>query len=107
MKKPCSECPYRKNSIKGWLGESSGDPMDFLAQLQNPDLHPCHKTIDWEKDDDIEKSDAPKCVGALQFMNNSLQISRYPEIAKLQKTVGKNLDEVMHHKKEFIEHHKL
>lgn len=37
VKKPCQTCPYRKDSLKGWLGESR--MTEFLAS----DNFLCHK----------------------------------------------------------------
>lgn len=39
-KKPCRECPFRKDSNKGWLG---GERM---AQILNADSFVCHKNTD-------------------------------------------------------------
>src|SRR5579859_5406661 len=107
MKKPCNECPYRKASLKGWLGEDSGKPEKFLMQLEFK-AHPCHKTVDWDQPEqgvEEEADEAPICVGAMQFMNNSLMLSRHPDIARIQKEYGKNED-VLQYKHNFIEHHK-
>src|SRR5690606_18087592 len=101
MKKPCKQCPYLKNSIKGYLGESSGKPQEFLQQLESPTVHPCHMTVDWEEDD---YSKSTTCVGALQFMNNSCKKSKYPNVIDEQNEVGKN-DEVLSFNHNFINHH--
>ncbi|MBA1280561.1 hypothetical protein G7023_22775 [Pseudomonas stutzeri] len=37
MKKPCCDCPYRKDSLKGWLG------TDRVAELLEADSFVCHK----------------------------------------------------------------
>lgn len=106
-KKPCGECPYRKNSIEGWLGEDSHNPTRFLQQLEGPMIHPCHKAVDYEQSSeevDEQSINAPRCAGALQFMNNSLMLSKYKEVAQLQKELGKNPD-VMQFKHNFIKHH--
>jgi hypothetical protein len=103
MKKPCKVCPYKRDSLNGWLGDVSGNPQQFLTQLETPMLHPCHATVhDWDNDEELESR--PKCIGALQFMNNSLKLSRYPQIAKAQKEVGKN-EEVFTWGHEFISYH--
>lgn len=104
-KKPCKECPYRKESLPGYLGEANYDPELFLQQLDMPELHPCHLAVDWESHTEQELLEAKKCVGALQFMNNSFMISRSQNIAVLQKEVGKN-DEVISFKHNFIKHHR-
>jgi hypothetical protein len=106
-KKPCKQCPFRKNSAKGWLGGDSGNPEQFLQQLDHPNFYPCHSAINWERENvDEQGMKAPRCAGALQFMNNSMMQSRNSEVRELQKPLGKN-DEVMQFKHNFIEYHKL
>jgi hypothetical protein len=106
MKRPCNQCPFRRNSLQGYLGESSYNPEEFLLQLDLPDVHPCHTQVNWESEnlDEVMKK-APRCVGSIQFMNNSGKISRYKPIAELQRQYKKNPD-VFQWKKEFIDHHK-
>lgn len=101
MKKPCKQCPYRKTSAPGYLGESSHDPQRFLQQLDLPTSHPCHNTVDWDEED---YNKAKVCIGALQFMNNSAKLSRNPELKTLQSSLGKN-DELFNWSSEFIKHH--
>lgn len=104
--KPCNQCPYRKESLPGFLGDANYQPELFLQQLDMKEMHPCHLAIkDWENYTKEELLAANKCTGALQFMNNSLRIHRNPKIAALQKTAGKN-EKVFQWKSEFIEHHK-
>ena len=38
MKKPCKDCPFRKDSLKGWLG------ADRMEDILNHDTFTCHKT---------------------------------------------------------------
>lgn len=103
MKNPCKVCPYKRNSFSGCFGDASGDPEEFLQQLELPQVHPCHSVIkDW--DDEKQVENARCCTGALQFMNNSLKTSRYKAIAEAQKEVGKN-SEVFNWKHEFVAYH--
>lgn len=37
VKKPCAQCPFRKDSLKGWLG---GERME---EILNQDSFICHK----------------------------------------------------------------
>lgn len=100
MNQPCKECPYKKDSLPGYLGESSYDPERFLQQLEGQ-VHPCHLTVDWENNNH-DKSQV--CIGALQFMNNSCMMSRNKDVVALQKEVGKN-ENVLSFKHNFIKHH--
>ena len=38
VKKPCKDCPFRKDTLKGWLGE------DRMTEFLNADSFICHKT---------------------------------------------------------------
>lgn len=98
--KPCKECPFRKNSIVGYLGEELYNPKGFLLQLDE-NIVPCHLTIDWEN----EKLDrAIPCIGSMQFMNNSGRLSRAGIVARIQRNYGKN-ENIFQFYHEFIEHH--
>jgi hypothetical protein len=103
MKKACIECPFKKSSAPGYLGEVSYQPEVFLQQINEAAI-PCHLSINWENKDEKFKH-SKDCVGALQFMNNSLKMSRDYDTAKLQKEYGKS-DEIFSRTKEFIDHHK-
>lgn len=104
MKKACVECPFKRNSAPGYLGEVSYQPEVFLQQINGPAM-PCHLSIDWEEKSEAKFDKAKECVGALQFMNNSFKMSRDVQTAKLQKEFGKS-DEIFSKTIEFINHHK-
>ena len=40
MKAPCKNCPFRKDSLKGWLGE------DRMKEICRADSFVCHKKPD-------------------------------------------------------------
>lgn len=106
VKKPCRECPFRKDSWKGYLGDVSGQPEVYLEQLEHSTPIPCHLTVDWESPDYLEEvKQAPACIGALQFMNNSCKLSKFKNIIELQEEAGKN-DQIFKWSPEFIKHHK-
>jgi len=51
VKEVCKECPFKRDSLAGYLGEASFDPMAFLGpHLQGGEPLPCHLSIDWEAD---------------------------------------------------------
>lgn len=101
MKNPCRECPFKKNSLPGYLGECSHNPEGFLS---GPEAQPCHLTVDYDSHP-TDYSKAILCIGNLQFLNNKLKLSRFKEIANAQKEAGKNVA-VFSTTKEFIEYHK-
>jgi len=40
MKAPCQDCPFRKNTLKGWLG------AERMAEILAADSFVCHKKTD-------------------------------------------------------------
>lgn len=40
VKKPCKDCPFRKDSLKGWLGK------ERMTQILEADSFVCHKKTD-------------------------------------------------------------
>jgi hypothetical protein len=42
LRKPCSQCPFRRNSLRGWLGP--WDVEQLLHHLGRGEF-PCHQTI--------------------------------------------------------------
>jgi len=107
-KKLCKECPFKKDSMKGYLGEASGDPESFLQSMEYDPI-PCHLQVDWENDTDEEienKCFSHPCIGSLQFMNNSCKLPFSKEYRALQDSVDKN-PEVFNWRAEFIRHHTI
>lgn len=105
-RKPCNDCPWRKESVPGWLGESSHDPVDFLESVSMGEgAHPCHQEIDWEAPDrEGEISRASICSGYLHALANTCKIPRDPALATKVAKAGRN-DEILPNFHAFIEHH--
>jgi hypothetical protein len=40
VKKPCANCPFRKDSLKGWLGK------ERMTEILDADSFVCHKKTD-------------------------------------------------------------
>lgn len=110
--KPCNECPYRRVSAPGWLGESSYDPEEFLKQLNLHFGHPCHKAVDWDGTDDhaddldMAVMNAPPCIGMIQFCKNTAKMFDYPVLEKARKLMPVDTENVFANRQEFIDHHK-
>src|SRR5271154_2443844 len=105
VKKPCSQCPFRRKSMPGWLGNSS--PEGFIDCIQRDEPLPCHQTIDY--DDPrwlskwIEQQGAGKmCAGALVFMANKVQRPHDREFP----TMPKDPANVFSNSVEFVRHHR-
>lgn len=110
-KKPCKECPFRKDSLSGWLGTLSGKAEVFVNGLEY-ELMPCHMKVEWDEVEQknlIAKGEDNPCIGALQFCHNS---AKFPRGARekgsayniLFDKTGKN-EEVFQWTTDFINHH--
>ncbi|MEY8205005.1 MAG: DUF6283 family protein [Bermanella sp.] len=42
MKKPCKDCPFKKSTIKGWLGK------ERMTEILKADSFVCHKKTDFQ-----------------------------------------------------------
>jgi hypothetical protein len=77
-KQPCSDCPFRRAAMPGWLG--AGSPESFIDCMNRDEPLPCHQTIDYDDPDWLEKWSAQEsgsmCAGALIFMANKMQRPR-------------------------------
>lgn len=101
--KPCSACPWRRTSLKGWLGAST--PLQFLAQAESGIKMPCHLAVDYERDDWEEQADAAAhCAGHAAHLRNRCKLPTNPEQRALCEAVGKRED-VFNRPDEFVIHH--
>ena len=98
--KPCRECPFRRESMPGYLGEDT--PDGFMATTLADHEMPCHLTVDYEEDDWEESLDeASYCAGALNFFRNMCKISR-----DRNRPQGEKDPTVFSNPMEFLAHHK-
>ncbi len=102
-KTACRYCPWRRDSARGWLGNST--PEDFLAQCLSEEHMPCHISIDY---DDLNWRDvleeSPHCAGSLIFMKNSCKMPRDPKLSEMHKEVTTS-EEIFSFGPEFLKHH--
>lgn len=109
-KKPCKQCPFRKTSLAGWLGDHSYRPQIFIDGMEYTIL-PCHMKTDWDEAEQrtmIVEGEKNPCVGALSFCANSLKIPRGARIEGVYKNLmdkAKSNPEVFKWQQDFIEHH--
>lgn len=117
MKEPCSQCPYRRKSMPGYLGQAT--PEEFMQSTMLDYPMPCHKTIDyndqhwkdkWENlvlDDELKVGKAgcdtkeKHCAGAAIFFTNIAKLSR--DAARPRMAADREL--VFDHPQQFIDHH--
>lgn len=103
---PCVECPFKKSSIKGYLGEASWRPGEFLEpHWHSGNRLPCHMKIDWEKANATEINNSVLCVGYLIMMKNACKLPLDPlQLAHLER-VQTNYVDVFSFPYEFCNHH--
>lgn len=85
--KPCSDCPWRKDALPGWLG---GTSIDDWLQIAHGNYHvPCHTTGNQQ------------CAGLAIYRSNVCKRVE-PPLLKLEK----DLETVFETPMQFEEHHK-
>lgn len=97
--RPCSQCPWRRQSLAGWLGVS--EPGEFLAQSDSGLRMPCHTTVDYEAANwEAAAKTAPQCAGHAIFLSNRCK-SAAPGVLKLPA----DHETVFSWPHEFVAHH--
>jgi len=103
-KQPCSDCPFRRKAMPGWLG--AGSPESFVDCMNRDEPLPCHQTIDYDDPDWLAKWSAQEngsmCAGALVFMANKLQRPKAPGFP----TLPPDKTNVFANTIEFVRHHR-
>lgn len=103
MAKPCSDCPFRKDSMPGWIGTFDGaDELRRAALSETP--FGCHtRGGHVTNQTDLLQ---PQCVGRLVFTRKCAKRFRSPALAEMQDVAVRftNPDTVLG-MKEFEEHH--
>jgi hypothetical protein len=96
-KTPCSNCPFRTDSIKGWLGK------ERITEILNQDSFVCHKTVDYSKDnhEDLKRL---QCAGFMILKNQQSMFVRLATVMNLDLGL-KGHDLVFQSKEDCIEHH--
>lgn len=89
----CSKCPFRRNSLPGYLGASSYQLREFLVQPYHIYIGmPCHMDVDWEQYP-IKLDHARHCRG-------------YKQRAEMVRQVEPDPERFFANQQEFIEHHR-
>lgn len=83
---PCSDCPWRRDSLAGWLG---GNTADEWVAMAHADVHiPCHTRPDHQ------------CAGNAIYRRNACKSVRPPLL-----TLERDTDKVFNWPNEFLAHH--
>jgi hypothetical protein len=103
--KICNDCPFRRKSAPGWLGNSS--PEGFIDCIQRDEPLPCHQTIDYDDPHWLAKwmrqrDTGRMCAGALTLMANKLQRAHTPGFP----TMPRDVENVFSNSVEFVRHHR-
>lgn len=92
MKAPCSNCPFRKDTMKGWLGR------ERMKGILESGSFTCHKTTG-RRDEDLKQ-----CAGHMLMLGED---SAFVQVAKRFGTPVqlKDHDRVFESKQQCIDHH--
>ncbi len=107
MKRPCSECPFRRLSAPGYLGEASFRPREFLGPHWHGEARlPCHMQVDWTAPDAQKQAqEAPLCKGLLIMAKNACKRLDNAEAAAAKDETEADPDLVFRFESEFHQHH--
>ncbi len=86
--KPCSDCPWRRDAVPGWLGGSTTG--DWLAAVHGEGRVDCHVLA------------GPQCAGAAIYRRNVAKRPRDPQVLVLDV----DRDRVFSSPVEFQSHHR-
>jgi hypothetical protein len=87
--KPCSDCPWRRKCLPGWVGVVD-TPEDWLAHAHGESKVDCHL------------HGPAQCAGMAIYRANVCKVPISPSILRLEP----NTDLVFSRPAEFIEHHR-
>lgn len=102
---PCSECPWRVTSLRGYLGMDT--PVHFYWQSVTAEGEmPCHEQIDYGDPHwlDTQLPGADLCAGNLIHYRNTLKAPRRPSLAAAVRGVRASMA-VFTWPWEFMRHH--
>lgn len=108
---PCNDCPFRRDSMRGFLGGTK--LADWLTAWSSENKFPCHKTVNQvlvDTDNPIGDyhpalDGASYCAGALIMMRNSAKVPRNINDRKAAKSVERDSQTVFSHIGQFKQHH--
>lgn len=99
LKKPCVECPFRKNSLPGWLGGYTADETYHSITSAEEDFA-CHLTRN------KRLKDMSRCKGSMLFLKKSGKMPKYnTQLAADLRAMGKPDTSEILSNFEFFKHH--
>lgn len=109
-KKPCKGCPFRVNSMPGWLGDNTPEAMASALLFHDEEL-PCHESIDymdpaWHRKW-LAGAIGQRCVGSLLMLRKHSKLPRDRDYADAVKALSDaSAEAVFARIQEFITHHR-
>jgi hypothetical protein len=101
--KPCKQCPFKRTSAQGYLGENRTE--DFVQAAMGEGKMPCHSTVDYTDPQWLSKfldgKRGTQCKGRAIFQANNCKLPRDQEVLRLKS--DRKL--VFSTSREFTEHH--
>lgn len=95
--KPCKECPWLKNSLRGYLGPE--DPEYFASVFHQDFEYPCHKTKDTPEEE--------VCTGLVYTRVNSCKSARTPgQLKNKEDSLRGKPNNCFRNIHEFLDYHK-
>lgn len=82
--KLCGECPFSKNSAKGWLADYT--PQDIQNFMNGEALFPCHKMVEGDEltqaevKEKILSGELKLCRGYVESMVKSCKMPKFNKI---------------------------
>jgi hypothetical protein len=108
-KKICDECPFSKESLRGWLGPHSIEEILHMQQSEYP--FSCHKTRDDQTTNEaIQNGEYPICRGYIASASKSCKrFGQHPIVGqamlKLQEEITQEDKDQVLARWEFPDHH--
>lgn len=113
--RPCPKCPFRKDCLEGWLGETRASEI-ARSLLMGGQTFACHETTHFAESDDGEDEYAPNgdeqhCVGAMILVdkegapNQMLQIAERLNLRDPDIIDAAAAELVFDSEGDFVEHH--
>lgn len=102
-KRPCTECPWRRDSLRSYLGPHDAD--EWLAMAHGESQIACHVTIpEGTPEDGSDLHEMTQCAGAAIFRAN---VFKSPRWATADEHLPRDTDTVFAWNDEFKDHHEF
>ena len=98
LKSPCNECPFRKNSLPGYLG-GVWTAKELHQTVMGEAPFPCHQTMEHREED------YSHCVGSIMYMNKNAKRCQNIQLSRLQAKFKDEDHSNILSLVEFVEHH--